>query len=298
MGHEFDHSRPVVAGVDGSSAALQAVRWAANEARLRQLPLRLLHAYADPSETIIDLGVARTAHAALRDQAQRWMRDALYTAHDVDPELRPKINLVVGQPVTALVERTRDAAVFVIGSHGMGGFTGSLAGSTTVALANRAHCPLAVVRATPLGGSPDQGPIVVGVDGSPASEEAIDFAFHEATLRECDLVAVHTWNEVFIDAELSADRVAFDTAVLEQQERELLSQRLAGWQERYPDVAVHRVVEQNRPMRALLEHGENAQLIMVGSRGRGGFGGMLLGSTSQALVHYTPCPLIIARPES
>jgi len=155
---------------------------------------------------------------------------------------------------------------------------------------------VAVVRAAPLGGWPADGPIVVGIDGSPASEEAIAFAFHEASLRGCELVAVHTWNEVFIDTELSFERIAFDTTVLREHERELLAQRLAGWQEKYPDVRVHRVVEQNRPVRALLEHGADAQLILVGSRGRGGLAGTLLGSTSQALVHYAPCPLIIARP--
>jgi nucleotide-binding universal stress UspA family protein len=298
MNHEFDHTRPVIVGVDGSAASLEAVRWAAAEANLRQLPLRLLHAYADPAETIADFEVAQTAHEALRNQAQRWLRDALYAVHEIDPELQPRIDVAIGDPVPTMVERTKDGSLLVVGSHGLGGFTGMLVGSTAIALAARAHCPVAVVRAAPLGGHRVVGPIVVGIDGSPASEEAISFAFHEASLRGCGLIAVHTWNEVFLDTELSAERISFDTSVLEQQERELLAQRLAGWQEKYPDVAVRRVVEQNRPVRALLEHAEDAQLILVGSRGRSGFGGMLLGSTSQALVHYAPCPVIIARPES
>ena len=296
MNAPFDHTRPVVAGIDGSAAALQAVRWAAREAKLRQLPLALVHAYADPAESIADFEVAQTANASLRAQAHRWLRSALYTVHEVDTDLRPRIDLAIGEPVPTLVDRTSRAALLVVGSHGLGGFTGMLVGSTAIALAARARCPVAVVRAAPLGGWPADGPIVVGIDGSPASEEAIAFAFHEASLRGCELVAVHTWNEVFIDTELSFERIAFDTTVLREHERELLAQRLAGWQEKYPDVRVHRVVEQNRPVRALLEHGADAQLILVGSRGRGGLAGTLLGSTSQALVHYAPCPLIIARP--
>ncbi|MFC5099416.1 universal stress protein [Kibdelosporangium philippinense] len=136
---------------------------------------------------------------------------------------------------------------------------------------------------------------MVGVDGSPASEAAIKFAFEEASLRGASLIAVHTWTEVYLDPELNVDRIAFDTTLLEEREHELLAQRLAGWQEKYPDVLVTRVVTKGRPVRALLGYDEHAQLIVVGSRGLGGYHGMLLGSTSQALMHYALTPLAVVR---
>jgi nucleotide-binding universal stress UspA family protein len=185
----------------------------------------------------------------------------------------------------------------VLGERGLGGFTGMLIGSVANAVVAGAACPVVIVRTQPLGKPNTDGPVVVGVDGSPASEAAIAFAFEQASRRGRRLVAVHTWQEVFLDPELG-DRVSFDTNFLEERERELLAQRLAGWQEKYPDVVVTRVVTKGLPVRALLEYGEDAELIVVGSRGLGGYQGMLLGSTSQALVHHAPCPVAVVRAEA
>lgn len=144
---------------------------------------------------------------------------------------------------------------------------------------------------------PAHGPVVVGVDGSPASESALAMAFDEASLRGADLVAVHTWIEFSSDSAYAyAHQFIVDWDVIETRERELLAQRLAGWQERYPDVTVRRVVTRDRPVRCLLEHAADAQLLVVGSRGHSGLPGMLLGSTSQALIYHAPCPLLVVRP--
>ncbi len=144
---------------------------------------------------------------------------------------------------------------------------------------------------------PAHGPVVVGVDGSPASESALAIAFDEASLRGADLVAVHTWIEFSSDSAYAyAHQFIVDWDVIETRERELLAERLAGWQERYPDVTVRRVVTRDRPVRCLLEHAADAQLLVVGSRGHSGLPGMLLGSTSQALIYHAPCPLLVVRP--
>jgi len=132
-------------------------------------------------------------------------------------------------------------------------------------------------------------PVVVGVDGSPASELATAIAFDEASRRKAELVAVHTWMN---HADFYVD-VAWD-AVATQAEEEL-AQRLAGWSERYPEVIVRRVVGQDNPVSRLLKESSRAQLLVVGSHGRGGFAGLLLGSVSSALAHASRIPVIVAR---
>ncbi|WP_189226392.1 universal stress protein, partial [Saccharothrix coeruleofusca] len=132
------------------------------------------------------------------------------------------------------------------------------------------------------------GAVVVGVDGSPVSEQAVAFAFEQASSRAAPLTALIAWTDL--------PTGGVDWARVEQERRRLLAERLAGWQEKYPDVRVTRVVVRDRPVRALLAAARGARLLVVGSRGAGGFQGMLLGSTSQALVSHAPCPLAVVRP--
>ena len=134
--------------------------------------------------------------------------------------------------------------------------------------------------------------MLVGVDGSPASELATEIAFDEASRRRVELIALHAWD----DAGLFGFP-GVDWPLLETSEEEMLAERLARWQERYPDVTVRRQIARGRPARHLVEGSDTAQLVVVGSHGRGGFAGMLLGSTSQALVYNAPCPLAIVRPD-
>jgi nucleotide-binding universal stress UspA family protein len=141
------------------------------------------------------------------------------------------------------------------------------------------------------------GRVGVGVDGSPASEEAIRFAFEEASLRGATLTALIAWTDLLVENPY-ATRLRLDRDEIEVQQRELLAERLAGWQQQYPDVVVERVVVRERPVRALLDAARDARLLVVGSHGLGGFAGVLLGSTSQALVYQSPCPLVVVRSEA
>jgi nucleotide-binding universal stress UspA family protein len=188
--------------------------------------------------------------------------------------------------------------MLVVGRTGAGGFTGMLVGGTAATVASHAHSPVAIIRGrqdTTM--IPDSGPVVVGIDGSPNSEPAIAVAFEEASLRGVPLVAVHAWNDVTYEDTRGTVRVLTQPDALEGGEERLLTERLAGWPEKYPDVEIRRLLVRDRPRHALLEASETAQLVVVGSHGRGGFTGMLLGSTSQALVQHAPCPVLVVRPE-
>jgi nucleotide-binding universal stress UspA family protein len=206
-------------------------------------------------------------------------------------ELEPQVT--AGYPIPMLEVESRRAQLLVLGHRGLGGVSGLLLGSVTVALAACAACPVVVVRgAQPLDASP-QLPVVVGVDGTPNSEAAIAFAFGAADARRAPLVAVHTWWNSVVDPAMDS---LLDWDVIEAEEGEVLAERLAGWGEKYPDVLVQRLVARDRPAHRLLEQARGAQMLIVGSRGRGTFSGLVLGSVSHALLHHAPCPVVIVRP--
>jgi nucleotide-binding universal stress UspA family protein len=191
--------------------------------------------------------------------------------------------------VPTLIGASTRAQMIVMGSRGMGALGRFLLGSVSSGLARHAHCPVAIIHAD--GGSADDtAPVLVGVDGSTASEGAIELAFDEASRRGVDLVALHAWSDVGVFPILGMDWREYET-----QGAEVLAERLAGWQQDYPDVHVQRRLVCDKPAHWLIEESQHAQLVVVGSHGRGGFPGMLLGSVSSALAHCAKAPLIIVR---
>ena len=294
-------ARPIVVGIDGSLSALDAVRWGANEAARRDRPLRLVTAI-DFSSTVAfggGFGPPQDYFDQMEIAGRDWLLAAEKAALLIQPDLSVVRCLCSGTTsVKALLDESEQAQLMVLGSRGLGGFAGLLAGSTAVELVARGRSPVVVVRgAQPAGEVPTTGPVVVGVDGSPASDAATALAFEEASMRGVELLAVHTWAEFDADNGY-ASRLEIDWEVAEKTETERLTVRLAGWDEKYPDVTVRRLVTRDRPVRCLLEHSADAQLLVVGSRGHGEFSGMLLGSTSRALIYHAPCPLLVAKPNA
>ena len=284
------HTQPIVVGVDGSSSAVRAARWAAAEALRRDLPLRLVHTFDIPVGYAPGVVAPAAVRDGMRNQGWDWLRQARDAVAEIAPTIEPELVIHQGPVVPFLVNASREATMVVLGTRGLGGFTGLLVGSISVALAGRAHCPVIVAR------DPDTtGDVVVGVDGTPAGEAAIAFAFEEASLRGSDLVAVHTWADSLLDVALAGDTSALDFNPLQRQAYEVLAERLAGWREKYPEVTVHREVVRDRPVTALLRYAASAALVVVGTRGRGGFTGLVLGSTSQHLLHHAPCPVAVVR---
>ncbi len=163
--------------------------------------------------------------------------------------------------------------MIVVGCRGTGPINRRLLGSVSRGLIQHAHAPVAVIHdEDPMMTYPAKAPVLVGIDGSPASEAATAVAFEEASRRGVDLIALHVWSDFALyempETELPA---------LQRRADETLAERLAGWQERYPDVHVRPVVALNRPVHQLLERSEAAQLTVVGSHGRGGFAGHAAG---------------------
>ena len=289
---------PVVVGVDGSDSARHAAQWAAVEAVPRHLPLRLVHAVKLPVVPYRGGVMDQGYFDGMAEFGRQQLAELQAEIAEIHPDLDIHTEVVIADPVATLIAESGAARLLVLGSRGLGGFTGILVGSTAVAVVAHGHCPVVVVRGrTPDGIPPVGGPVVVGLDGSPASEAAVAIAFDEASLRGVGLIAVHAWSEYQSDkAYAYARQFVVDWDAIDTREREVLAERLAGWQEKYPDVVVQRVVTRDRPVRALLEHTADAQLLVVGSRGHAGFTGMLLGSTSQALIYHGTCPLLVARP--
>lgn len=287
-------NQPIIVGVDGSPSSGSALRWAAIEAAQHQVPLHIVNSCADPrgypatvAEAAFDRGPMQEA---ARKVLARAKTDVLsHLGRRNVPEVKTILSDDPAKPT--LIDLSKDARMVVVGSRGLGAFKRGLLGSVSTAVARHAHCPVAVIHEQ----DDDEfvvstKPVVVGVDGTQNSERAIEIAFDEASHRGCDLVAVHAWADTSDFEYPSANWPA--TAISEEV---ALAESLAGWQEKFPDVAVHRVVVKDRPARNLAEQATSASLVVVGTHGRGGFAGLLLGSTSQALLHSVTCPLIITR---
>ncbi|MEV4603337.1 universal stress protein [Amycolatopsis sp. NPDC049253] len=283
---------PVVVAVDDSEAATAAAVWAVGEAARRHAPLVVLTAYG-----FDDTWFGSTADmpsdwiAVKRAEAEALLRRTRETVEAFVPGLDVSTEATDRGRVPALLIASERARILVVGEP-IGPLLGLFSGSPGVDLAAKAHCPVVAVR----GQETVYGQVVVGVDGSPLSEAAIGWAFEEASLRKTDLIALHTWH----DGDLS--HTGFGSGMLQRERLEetghrLLAQRLAGWQEKYPDVYVERQVDHDKPRHRLLALSHNAQLLVVGSRGRGGFAGLVLGSTSQALLHHADCPVMVVRSE-
>lgn len=193
------------------------------------------------------------------------------------------------------MEASRAAALVVVGHRGRGRFTGLLLGSVAAQTAEHAGCPVVVVRDDETREVvPAIGRIVVGVDGSDQSRLAVDFAFTHAALHHVEILAVHVY-QLTAFAPSADPRIPSYTDVIRDEATRLLADALAGDGDRYPDVPMRRKVLHGATADVLVAESADAVLTVVGSRGRGGFTGLLLGSTSQRLLHHASGPVAIVR---
>jgi nucleotide-binding universal stress UspA family protein len=282
----------VVVGVDGSAASNFAVCWAAHEAAMRHVPLTVVHMVKAAEPVWPEMSLSADAAVWQEDEGRRVLEEAVKIAEDATKTCRKitiSSELKCSPPVPTLVDLSEQAEMVVVGCNGRGAVARVLLGSVSSGVVRSARCAVAVIRAeASFMPHSDHAPVLVGIDCSPASELALALAFDEASRRGVELTALHAWSDV----------AAYQLPWLDwkSEAARSLAEYLAGRQERYPDVKVNRLVALDHPGRALIEESESAQLVVVGSHGRGGFTGMLLGSVSNAVVHSVLTPVIVARP--
>ncbi|WP_346534852.1 universal stress protein [Micromonospora sp. DPT] len=287
-------NRPVVAGVDGSPSSLVAAEHAARAAALRRRPLHLVHGYLHPLGYGVPLNPYDLGLPAPTEESGKMLERTAAELADRWPGLAIEVRQVAGGPGASLIEESRRAELVVVGSRGLGGFAGLLLGSVGAQVAAHAHCPVLVVRPDeqPI---PVDGPVVAGVDGSESAGLAAGYAADEAARRDVPLVLVHVGppdGDRPVPEEVEESQAAYQAEAVR-----LLAKASAAVRADHPDLVVR-----EHPVRAagaaqgLIEASGAASMLAIGTRGRGGFTGLLLGSVSQTVVQHAHCPVLVAHP--
>ncbi|MEY9877572.1 nucleotide-binding universal stress UspA family protein [Streptacidiphilus sp. MAP12-33] len=280
---------PVLVGVSRSAATVWAVSWAADQAARRGLPLLILHAQEWPSAIPPGVTPGTGGHlwaSHFRAAGQGLVDTARAEALHLHPELDISVAVAEGKPSEVLRRIGGEASLVVLGTRRLSETDAAFVRSRGAGLFGELPCPVALVP-RPEEPRPDHGgTVVVGVDGSAASEAAVAWAYEEAALTGSDLAAVE------VRRPHSAARAGFY-----EETRLDLAEALAGWHEKYPQVAVERQVLTGHPAHLLAEEARQARCLVVGSHGRGGWREALLGSTTRSLVHHTHGPLVVVPPQ-
>ncbi len=287
-----DSTYPVIVGVDGSFAAIRAARWAAAVAVKLGTPLHIVHAKPIIGHNLSDAiaGLRASEIAAQRESAEAILQAAEHAVRGDFKDLRITAAQVDSPADETLVDLSRSARMIVLGSDELSLGTAILVGSTTTAVAAHSVCPVVAWRGDTT--TPTRQPIVLGIDHDDDSRVAITAAFEFAHRLGLGVTAVHTWSKRRPAGDVTLPFM-IDWDQFENDERQHLSDSLAPWIKMYPDVEVTQVVDPNTPSRALLRRAKDAQLIVVGSRGRGLLAGALLGSTGLNLLHHSAIPVMI-----
>ena len=283
-------SNRVVVGFDGSETSLLTAKWAASEAELRGLGLTLVNALIPPTSGGTfgpGMAVGLDTLEDIRKAAQTSLDEVAATLSGNDIQSIVQI----GSPTGVLLEASETAALLVVGSRGHGGFKELLLGSVSAQLVAHADCPVIVVRHE---ADTTKNTVVVGIDGSEASNAALAFAFATASLHKWKLVAVHAWDVPSFDLVILPNTpVPTDYENISDSEVRLAAEVLAGYEDKYPDVEVEQVVTRGNAVKALLEASPTAAMIVVGTRGHGQVMSSVLGSVSHGILHKAKVPVAV-----
>jgi len=287
-------ARPVVVGVDGSPEADRALAWAATEAARRASELLVVHAYGWPeAETHPPMGGPFADE--VRQKAEALVAEAVATARRLAPGVTVRGEARPGQAAHTLVTASTTGATVVVGNRGRGGMASLLLGSVSQKVALHAHGPVVVVRGRTDTSSVTEGDIVVGVDGSPQAQHALQAAFEEAVVHDAGVVAVRAYSLLAATYSLYGVGYLEDPEQRWEAEMAALRDDVAVVAEKYPQVPVSHLAVEGHPGAVLAQRSATARLVVVGNRGRGGFAGLLLGSVGLYLIHHAECPVLVAR---
>lgn len=289
------HDGAIVVGVADSSESLRELDWAAREAQARHRPLHLVRAWSQAAAALPwDSAVDRTIRRELRVAAERRLAAAVAHLDTTWPGVEHTCETVEGLAADVLVEQAAGGATTVLGSHNRGPLGSLLLGSVGQVVAARAAGPVVIVAGAPGDDAEDAG-VVVGVDGSPVTQDALAFAFDFAAVHHVPVRPVFCYSPDL----LAASQWRSAQPAPERADR-WLAEVVAGWQEKYPDVVVHRGVVREHPVPALVEQSHAQELLVIGSRGRhpGRHPHLasLLGSVAQGVLHHATCPVAIVHP--
>lgn len=284
----------VVVGVDGSDTSLKALDWAVGEAGRSGRGVRAVSCYSVPfygEPGMFGAYAIESQVEAIKAEHEQIASSALHRAAELDPTVPREGSVVFASPAAVLPEAADEGDMIVVGSTGRTGVLAATLGSVATAVCHRASVPVVVVPATTPEGGKGMKKIVVGVDGSPTSEEALQWAFDEARLAGAELVVLHGWSYPY---------AGWRSEPRDEMKLDALRQLEASVETLGPDrdasgVKVHAKLVEDHPAAAIIEEAGDADLVVVGSRGRGGFRSLLLGSTSRAVVQHAPCPVAVIR---
>jgi nucleotide-binding universal stress UspA family protein len=274
----------VVIGLDASPDSGRALDWAAAEAARRGLPLHLIHAL---EPVFSELPLTAIQERERHETAERLLVEARAQVGRSYP-VAVHAEVVDRPAVPAVLAAARSASLVVLGARGHGVIHGLLLGSVSRHVSQHAPCPVVVVRER---ADPRQDRILVGVDGSPGSQDALGFAMEHAGRRNAPVLAVYGWHERDLGASsmVTWTRAAERIAAAER----MLEEALGPWRSKHPDVELSGEAVPVHPARLLADGSEHAGLVVVGSRGRGEFAGLLLGSVSQEVLQHARCPVAV-----
>jgi nucleotide-binding universal stress UspA family protein len=286
---------PVLVGFDGSPPAGTALRWAQEEAARRHAPVELIYVYEWATPVAAVPAAVGWPAAIVRREATAVVDEAVTHARMGRPGQAVSGEVIDGTVISTLRRISEQAQLLVVAHRGLGGFAGLLAGSVAVGVATYAQCPVVVVRGCAAPGLP----VVVGVDDGAHTDETIRFACEEAISRGVPLVAVRAWQPPPVPWRREHGSPPAGLDELASAERLLAEQLLAPWQEKYSQLEMRLRLLPATPAHALVVASTEAQLVVVGPRGRGGFRGLLLGSVARQLIHHSSCPVaIVHSPDS
>ncbi|OBF25521.1 universal stress protein [Mycobacterium sp. ACS4331] len=287
-----DHTKPIVVGIDGSEGSLAAARWAAALAARFDAPLRLLHARPDTGHALTDAAAA--LRAAVMDYHEERVAQTLAEAADAALAESPGLTVTTAALECPAAEGLIDASWYarfvVLGTKPVKPMAALLLGSTSLAVATGAGCPVIMARAADTAAT--DAPVVVGVDYSETGSVALEYAFEMAARWGVGLEAVHAWTPLVPVGEAVLSTL-IDWDAVESAELLRLTETVDKVAQKYPEVKAQCFMESHRPAEALIRHSFGARMVVVGSRGRGPLTGTVFGSTGLNMLQHCRTPLMI-----